>query len=43
ADMDLVTREDFETVRDLAVAARAENEKLAARIAALESQLAQKA
>lgn len=39
ADMDLVTREDFETVRDMAVAARAENEKLAARIAALEAQL----
>lgn len=43
ADMDLVTREDFETVRDLAVAARAENEKLAARIAELEARLGQKA
>ncbi|MFN3959402.1 MAG: accessory factor UbiK family protein [Parvularculaceae bacterium] len=40
ADMDLVTREDFETVRDLAVAARAENEQLAARIADLEARLA---
>ncbi len=39
ADMDLVTREDFETVRDLAVAARAENERLAARIAGLEARL----
>ncbi len=42
ADMDLVTREDFETVRDMAVAARAENEKLAARIASLEAQLGPK-
>jgi hypothetical protein len=42
ADMDLVTREDFETVRDLAVAARAENERLAARIADLEARLAAK-
>jgi hypothetical protein len=40
ADMDLVTREDFETVRDMAVAARAENERLAARITELESRLA---
>ncbi|MFN0024515.1 MAG: accessory factor UbiK family protein [Parvularculaceae bacterium] len=40
ADMDLVTREDFEAVRDMAVAARTENEQLAARIADLESRLA---
>lgn len=39
ADMDLVTREDFETVRDMAVAARAENERLAVRIAELEDRL----
>ena len=42
ADMDLVTREDFETVRDMAVAARAENERLAARITDLEARLAAK-
>ena len=35
--MDLVTREEFETVREMAVNARLENEKLEARIAALES------
>ncbi len=39
ADMDLVTREDFEAVRDMAVAARTENEQLAARIAELELRL----
>jgi len=39
ADMDLVTREDFEAVRDMAVAARRENERLAARIADLEAKL----
>lgn len=39
SDMDLVTREEFEAVRDMAAAARAENEKLAARIAALEARL----
>jgi BMFP domain-containing protein YqiC len=39
ADMDLVKREDFEVVRDLAVAAREENERLTARIAALEERL----
>lgn len=40
ASMDLVTREEFEAVRDMAVAARDENERLAKRIAALEAQLA---
>ena len=35
--MDLVTREEFEAVREMAVNARLENEKLEARIAALES------
>lgn len=37
-DMDLVTREEFEAVRAMAQAAREENERLAARLAALESQ-----
>ena len=36
ASMDVVTREEFEAVRDLAAAARDENETLKARIAALE-------
>jgi BMFP domain-containing protein YqiC len=35
--MDLVQREEFEAVRDMALKARAENEKLAARIAELEA------
>jgi BMFP domain-containing protein YqiC len=39
ADLDLVKREDFDVVRELASKARAENEKLAARIAALEARL----
>ncbi len=37
ADMDLVTREEFEAVREMAVKAREENERLEARIAALEA------
>ena len=37
--MDLVSREEFEAVREMALKARAENEKLEARIAALESKL----
>ena len=37
--MDFVTREEFEAVRDMAARARDENEKLAARIAALEARL----
>ncbi len=41
AGMDLVSREEFEAVRDMAARARAENEKLEARIAALEAKLAQ--
>ncbi|MFV0472831.1 MAG: accessory factor UbiK family protein [Pikeienuella sp.] len=36
-DMDLVTREDFEAVREMALKAREENEALSARIAALEA------
>jgi BMFP domain-containing protein YqiC len=41
--MDVVQREEFEAVRDMAIKARAENEKLAARIAELEAKLATKA
>lgn len=36
-DMNVVTREDFEAVREMAQKARQENEALAARIAALEA------
>ena len=39
AGMDIVSREEFDAVRDLAARARDENEKLAARIAALEAKL----
>lgn len=39
ADMDLVKREDYEVVRDMAAKARAENEALAHRIAALEARV----
>ena len=35
--MDVVTREEFEAVREMALLAREENDKLAARIAALEA------
>lgn len=38
-DLDLVTREEFDAARDMAVLAREQNEKLEARIAALEAQL----
>ena len=38
-DMDVVTREEFEAVREMAVLAREENERLAARIEALEARL----
>jgi len=37
--LDLVSREEFEAVRDMAIAAREENDRLAARIAALEARL----
>jgi BMFP domain-containing protein YqiC len=40
--MDLVQREEFEAVRDMAAAARDENEKLKARLAELEAKLAGK-
>jgi BMFP domain-containing protein YqiC len=38
--MDLVQREDFEAVKAMAVKAREENEKLAARLAVVETELA---
>ncbi len=38
--LDVVHREDFEAVRDMAVKARAENSALAARLDALEARLA---
>lgn len=39
ADMKLVPREEFEAVKAMAAKARAENERLAARVAALEAKL----
>lgn len=39
-ELDLVRREDFEAVKEMASRARAENERLAERIAALEAKLA---
>jgi BMFP domain-containing protein YqiC len=41
-DMDVVTREEFEVVRDMAIRARDENEKLEQRLAALEARLSAK-
>ena len=38
-DMDVVSREEFEAVRAMAVAAREENDRLAARLAEIESKL----
>jgi hypothetical protein len=43
ADMDFVPREEFEAVKEMAANARAENERLEARIAALESVQAKEA
>jgi BMFP domain-containing protein YqiC len=40
AGMDLVSREEFEAVREMAALARAQNDKLEDRISALEAQLA---
>lgn len=40
--MDVVTREEFEAVRDMAARARDENDRLSARLAALEAQMAGK-
>jgi BMFP domain-containing protein YqiC len=42
ASMDVVKREEFEAVREMAALARAENEKLASRIEALEKKLAER-
>lgn len=39
-EMDVVSREEFEAIKAMAERARAENEALAARIAALEARLA---
>jgi BMFP domain-containing protein YqiC len=39
ADMDLVSREEFEAVKELAAAARAEADALRARLETLEAQL----
>ena len=39
-DMDVVQREEFEAVKEMAVKAREENERLGARVAALEAELA---
>ncbi|MGO4173328.1 accessory factor UbiK family protein [Bosea sp. TAF32] len=38
-DLDVVTREEFEAVREMALIAREENDKLAARLTALEEKL----
>jgi BMFP domain-containing protein YqiC len=39
-DMDVVKREEFEAVKEMAVKAREENERLSARLAILEQELA---
>jgi BMFP domain-containing protein YqiC len=39
--MDVVNREEFEAVKEMAARARDDNEKLAARVAALEARLAE--
>ncbi len=39
-ELDVVSREEFEAVREMALLARDENEKLAARLAALEGKSA---
>jgi BMFP domain-containing protein YqiC len=41
ADMDFVPREEFEAVKAMAAKARAENDSLAARLAAVEAKLAE--
>ena len=38
-DMDVVQREEFEAVKEMAAKAREENERLGARVAALEAEL----
>ena len=42
SSMDVVTRDEFEAVREMAVLAREENDRLAKRIADLEARLAEK-
>jgi BMFP domain-containing protein YqiC len=42
ADLDLVKREDFDVVREMAAQARAENEALKKRIEALEGMLGER-
>ena len=42
ADLDFVPREEFDAVKAMAAKARSENDRLAARVAALEAQLAGK-
>ena len=39
-EMDVVQREEFEAVKEMAIKAREENERLGARLAALETELA---
>ena len=39
-ELDVVSREEFEAVREMALIAREENDKLAARLAELEARLA---
>ncbi len=39
-DMDVVSREEFEAMREMTILAREENDRLAARVAALEEKLA---
>ena len=39
-EMDVVQREEFEAVKEMAAKAREENERLSARVAALETELA---
>lgn len=41
SELDVVKREEFEVVREMAIKAREENEALKARIAALEAKLGQ--
>lgn len=41
--LDLVSREEFEAVRDMAIAAREENDRLSARLATLEARIGDKA
>ncbi|MEJ0095571.1 MAG: accessory factor UbiK family protein [Methylocella sp.] len=42
ATMDVVTRDEFEAVKQMAAKAREENERLSERLAALEAELAKK-